>query len=129
LEVGSSMRRAPVELALIAVVALLLASRISAFPPATVIPASPLSSAQARPSGPEGKLAKPVTTKPSVLSRIGRWFGASKVRPPAAPGQPVGPNAAGRPTGSARAQPPGEGSQLTAYEFWALERDERSPRR
>ena len=130
------MRYLPFEIALVAALMLLVASPSVAFPPER-IPAAPARSPRGAASGPDGKLVKPPVTKTSMLSRISRWFGASKTRPPASPrpqpgyaaGQAVvAPGGIGRLTSPAQPQSIGEGQQMTAYEFWVMERDERNPR-
>lgn len=132
------MRYRPFEVALAAALLLLLASSSVAFPPER-IPAAPRRPSRGAASGPDGKLVKPPATKTSMLGRISRWFGASKARSPAGPSANE-PNAAaptggiGRLTSPGQAQPVGsatgenDGQQMTAYEFWAMERDERNPR-
>lgn len=125
------MRYLPLELALVAGLVMLASSSV-AVPPERIPPA-PARPPRGVASGPDGKLVKPVAPKASMLSRISRWFGASKARPPAAPNvkapiNPVQTAGVGRLNDSAQSQPLGEGEQMTAYEFWALERDERNPR-
>lgn len=130
------MRYRPFEVALAAALLLLLVSSSVAFPPER-IPAAPARPSRGAASGPDGKLVKPPATKTSMLSRIGRWFGVSKARPPAGPNAKAPPaptGGVGRLTSPGQAQPVGsmtgenDGQQMTAYEFWAMERDERNPR-